>query len=706
MQPMVARMALPRLGGTPAVWNSALVVYQALLLGGYLYAHLLGRLRPRTQAAVHLAAFVVAAAWLPIGLRAADLPANANPVLWVPWLFAGSIGPLFLVVAAQAPLMQRWYEQSGEAADPYWLYAASNLGSFTGLIAYPALLEPTLGLHRQSLAWSAGFVLLALLVGACAWRLPRSGSVVVQSTAPPPSLRRRLQWIALAAVPSGLILSTTTHLATDIVAMPLLWVIPLGLYLLSFVIAFSTRGTPALWATRIFPFVLVVAAGTAFLQGAGTTGFAVATALLTLFVAAIALHRRLYLLRPEASGLTGFYLMTALGGVIGGTFCAIVAPVLFDWVYEQPLLIAAAAMLARPRAPVGLLRRMWRGEAGRSIGAGIAILAVLLTIWTSGLVVPISPLPRLLALIVLVALAVIVMGRPLLFGVTIAALMLGAGGWHTLVTSTRLDARVRSYFGIYTIADRGGTRELISGTTLHGVQRLAPEEQTQPTSYYAPGSGVGRVLGLAPALYGRAARIGVVGLGAGTLACYARPGQDWRFYEIDPAVAAIASDPRRFTFLARCAPDARILLGDARLVLARAAAGSHDVLIVDAFSSDAVPMHLLTVEALDVYGRALAPDGILMMHVSNRFLDLAPVVAAAAARRGWSAAILDYLPDQQALAAGAGRSIWIALGRSGRTFDQVTALGAVGSAPWRPLAAKPGIGAWTDDHASILPVLR
>jgi spermidine synthase len=702
MQPMVARMALPQLGGTPAVWNSAMVVFQGLLLAGYFYAHLLGWLRPRLQAVVHLAAFVLAAAWLPIGLATRTLPVDANPVLWVPVLFAGSIGPLFMVVAAQAPLMQRWYGLVAPQADPYKLYAASNLGSFGGLIAYPILLEPLLGVRAQSILWSGGFALLALLVATCAWRLPPHQLSVATATRAAPAVSRRLLWTALAAVPAGMILSTTTHLSTDIVAMPLLWVVPLGLYLLSFALAFSERGQIANWISRAYPFVLVFAAMTAFAAGIGSTVILATSTLVTLFATAVALHRRLYLLRPEAARLTGFYLTTALGGVIGGSFCALLAPALFDWGYEQPLLIAGAAFLMRPRPSAKLMRRLWLAVGQTRVAVAIGLAAVLVTTYASGLVVaPPVPFGRV-AIAGTAVLAVASVGRPLLFGLTIAALLLTAGGSRDLRYSIQFGLHERSYFGIYTVTDRGATRELISGTTLHGVQRLTPGQETWPTSYYAPGSGVGEALSMAPVLYGSAARIGVVGLGTGTLACYARPGQEWRFYEIDPTVVRIATDPRRFTFLALCAPKARIVIGDARLMLARSPSSSHDLLAIDAFSSDAVPMHLLTVEALDVYGRALSARGLLLVHISNRYLDLEPIVAAAAAARGWHGLIDDYRPDAHSIANGAGRSMWIALSRSRDTVDRLIAA----SDEWRRLAPRSDIAAWTDDHASILPVLR
>jgi hypothetical protein len=345
-QPMVARMALPRLGGAPAVWNSAQLVYQALLLGGYAYAHWIGRLAPRKQAGLHLGVFALAALWLPIGLIAAVPSGDVSPAIWAPWFLVSSIGPLFFVVSAQAPLMQRWYALETSRGEPYALYAASNLGSFAGLLAYPLLVEPLLTLRQQSLLWSGGYALLVALVVGCAFTIPaRTVETKPVEHTPRPSARRVLHWIALAAVPSGLMLSTTTHLTTDIVAVPLLWALPLGLYLLSFVFAFANRRGPTEFVSQVAPLIILIAGGLALARGSANPVFAATLGLSLLFFVAVTLHGELYKLRPAPDHLTGFYLAMSVGGVLGGLFCAILAPILFDWAYEHPLLILAAAFL-------------------------------------------------------------------------------------------------------------------------------------------------------------------------------------------------------------------------------------------------------------------------------------------------------------------------------------------------------------------------
>ena len=712
VQPMIARMALPRLGGAPAVWNSAMLVYQALLLGGYAYAHALGRLTARRQALVHLAMMLAAACWLPIGLAARTMPVGGTPALWVPWLLATSIGPLFFVVAAQAPLMQRWFAVRAPGANPYALYAASNLGSFGGLIAFPLLVEPMLTVAHQSLLWTAGYAGLFALVALCGATMPPAGpaDLAMRDLAdalPRPSARQWLRWIALAAIPSGLMLSTTTHLTTDIVAMPLIWVVPLGLYLLSFTVAFSNRAGPKRAITRTFPVLLVLGAQTVFANGSVFPLLSAAANLALLFVVAVTLHGEMYRTRPDPSRLTAFYLAMSIGGVIGGLFCALLAPLMFDWAYEHPLLIVAAALLMPQDALFGWLARLRADPArGARLGRWLAVAFVLLPLAAGGFLLGEPPAIGVLALIgVLAGLSFVAVGRRALLGLAIVSLMLATGGWHTVLPYAASGKRVRSYYGIYTIRDDVAhhTRLLVHGTTLHGVQSTLPGHEREPTSYYAPLSGVGEALRAAPAIFGGRARVGVVGLGAGTLACYAQPGQTWRFYEIDPAVVKIARDPRRFSFLSRCTPNVPVEVGDARLSLSRAPAAALDILVIDAFSSDAVPMHLLTREAFAVYEHALAPNGLLMVHISNRFFDLEPVLAAAARADGLKAAVRDYTPDAAAAQSAAARSVWVALSRDPATLGRLTARDARG---WRPLAARPGFAAWSDDYGSVLPILR
>jgi hypothetical protein len=700
VQPMVARIALPRLGGAPAVWNSAMLVYQALLLAGYGYAHALGRLRVRVQAGVHLALLALAALWLPIGVLSWPLPEGTAPEFWVPWLFAASIGPLFVAVSAQAPLAQRWFAAARPGEDPYRLYAASNLGSFAGLLAYPLLVEPLLPVNGQRWLWSAGYVVLVALVAAIAWRLPKTaGQAVVHATAERIGRRRVALWIALALVPSGLMLATSTYITTDIVAMPLLWVVPLGLYLLSFSIAFADGRGPADFITRMAPITIMLFGGVMIGGFQLQPAFGLLLALTLLFMVSVALHTTMYRLRPAPEQLTGFYLAMSVGGALGGLFAGLVAPALFDWTWEYPLLILAAGGLVPQLFLVQPLRSLWgKGGGVPALTAVTLVCALLLVLrqWGPPGWFGEERTGLTFAAVAIVGLASV--GVRHAYVLVLAVSLLLFGGITALKTTIAGDIRTRSYFGVYTISEQRDRRTLAHGTTLHGTQLLgSPEREQQPTTYYVPSSGVGRAMMLAPALYGPESRIGVVGLGTGTLACYAWPAQHWTFFEIDPEVARLARE--RFSFLRTCAPDARITIGDARLSIAGVAPRSFDLLALDAFSSDAVPIHLLTREAFIDYGRALQPSGLLLVHVSNRYMDLAPVISASARTGGWHAIqLLDTPPKTD---EDGSLSHWIALSRDPRALARLADMGS----GWIKVKRDPGFRGWTDDYASILPLL-
>ncbi len=704
VQPMVARMALPRLGGAPAVWNSAMLVYQTLLLAGYAYAHALARIRPMLQAIVHLCVLLVAAAWLPIGLRLVGHPGGVSPALWVPWLLGASIGPLFFAVSAQAPLVQRWFSIASRGGDPYALYAASNFGSFGGLIAYPLLVEPLMALRRQSLLWSGGYVLLILLVIACAVRLPRrAASDVALPTSVGAPRGRVLHWIVLALVPSGLMLATSTYITTDIVAMPLLWVLPLGLYLLSFTIAFAANRELADLLTRVAPITILLFGGVMIGGFNESPLINVAVALTLLFMVSVALHTQMYRLRPEPDRLTGFYLAMAFGGALGGVFAGLVAPVVFDWTYEYPILVFAAGLLVPQVFLTHGIRGLWTTPGRRRLAYAFVVvtLAVLAGLTFRGPADLFGEGHQGLTFIVVAAIGVLSVGARPSYALILAVTLVIFGGARAVELSLEKGARTRSYFGVYTVRDRGGVRELDHGTTVHGIQFMGnPVLERLPTTYYAPPSGIGEAMEALPRLFGANARVGVVGLGTGTLACYAQPAQRWRFYEIDPAVIRIARDTGQFTYLKDCLPNPTIRIGDARLSLEEDAAASLDLLALDAFSSDAIPMHLMTREAFAAYARVLQRKGVLLVHISNRFLDLEPVVAAAANDGGWHAMKLFYQPPRYT--AVASPSQWIALSRDADTLRTL----AAGNRRWQPLRARAGFAAWTDDYSTILPLLK
>ncbi len=707
IQPLFARMILPLLGGSPSVWNVALLFYQAVLLLGYLYAHALQRFGLRTQAGIHLALLGVAALTLPVAVAAWYPAAGAvPPALWLFGLLGVSIGPAFFVVSAQSPLMQAWFARSNDpdAANPYFLYAASNVGSLAALLAYPLLVEPNLRLATQAAAWSGGFALLAALVAVAGFGVLRRGEIrpVVATAAEPVTWRRRARWTLLALVPSGLLLSTTTHLTTDVMAMPLLWVLPLGLYLLSFIVAFSGAGATA---TRIAvaiasPLLILIGSLTVFPARLGI-GFDLAASLGLLFVLALALHGQLAQDRPAAANATDFYLWISVGGVLGGLFCALVAPALFDWVYEQPILLLAAAALIVARVPWPALARAWEGPPfGMTLRYGLPVLSLGLALAFKFSDYPGEWETTIMAIIMAAAVTAIGHRRQLVWH--LAALLLVLGGWRQFEVSLLPETRARTFFGIYTVNDTPTERRLTHGTTLHGIQSKAPATRLRPTSYYALRSGAGYAFAAVPALFGERARVGFVGLGSGTLSCYAKPGQDWTVFEIDPVMERIAR--RQFSFLRECTPAIRVVLGDARLSLATEPAARFDVLALDAFSSDSIPLHLMTREAFARYARVLAPEGLLLVHISNRYLSLEPVVAALARDGGWSARARDFVPDSEEAALGDTRSTWLVLSRDPARLADLEALSGAGI--WRPLRPDAAVGVWSDDFASVLPVMK
>jgi hypothetical protein len=707
VQPLVARLALPRLGGAPNVWNSAMLVYQALLLAGYFYAHRLGRMPLRRQGQIHLVLLALAALTLPIALVDLPRPPQGMEPLWVPALLALTIGPVFFLVSAQAPLMQRWYAAHPGSSAPWALYAASNLGSFGGLIAYPLLVEPRLSAGEQSWGWTLGYVLLIGLVFVCfRTRSDLAGQHEDAGTATAADIgwRRIALWLVLAAVPSGLMLSTTTHLTTDLFAMPLLWVIPLGLYLLSFSVAFSDNRLLTRVFSRVAPLFLLTAGGFAAASSHSATLIPVIGSVALLFVVCVALHGRLYDLRPDPAHLTLFYLVMSAGGALGGLFTALFAPLLFDWVWEHPLLVLFAALLL-PTTGLFSIRRP-TGDQHLQLVSGALILGTALVLcWfiyqTTTTEGEYTTRQHLLTLGVGL-LGCLIAGWRWMLVVLLAALMYAQGGWDT-IDASREGLRTRSYFGVYTVRDfeQSKMRTLAHGTTLHGKQSLDPKLRQLPLTYYGPGSGAGIAFANAERLYGPGARLGVVGLGTGTLGCYRRPGQAWTFFEIDPVVLDLSNNGT-FTYLRDCTPDARIVLGDARIELAALPRGSFDLLAVDAFSSDAIPLHLMTNEAMGVYLDTLSSKGVLLIHISNRYIDLEPVLAAAVKQRGLHAALRDDDPEEQ-VATLFTPSTWVAITRDPA---QLEALGKAAPAfRWRPLGA-PTRRAWTDDHASILPQVR
>ena len=717
VQPLGVRGVLPVLGGSPAVWNTAMVFFQAALLGGYALAHLLARrATPAGQLVVLGCLWAGVALTAPIGeLRVlGEAPAGLPPALWLLGTLAGALGPAFVAASSLTPLVQSWLARAGAgaaSADPYFLYAASNAGSAGALLAFPFLLEPFLGLERQAWAWSAAALGLAPLLYLL-WRAAAAGDPGARAAkwdaayADAPAPTRPLattalpvvRILALAAVPSALLLGVTRYLTTDVAAVPLLWIVPLALYLATFVHAFARRSlVPQRLLARLLAPALIALV---ILYLANRTLLALGLVHLFVFaLAALYCHGALARLRPPAADLTRFYLLVSTGGLIGGMLVALVAPLVFSDVHEYPLALAAVAALL-PAARVRL-RRGHYAAAAVALGVVVAGLATLLGGTSDAGVDGLSPIAfgACAALIALAAPALLVLrARPALLAGALAAVFLVPTG---IARSTGDDhiARERTFFGVYRVVESGGLRAFHHGTTLHGAERHLPDGTVDSRiTYYGPGTPYAEV---AASLARRPDPLvlGIAGLGTGSLACFARPGDEVRIYEIDPAVVRLARE--HFAALRTCAPDAAIAVGDARLELAREEA-AFDFLALDAFTSDAIPVHLLTLEAFRSYVRILAPDGILAVHVSNRHLDLEPVVAAVAARTGLAGRIKRYTaPEELAESKAATSSHLVVLARDEGTLEALDL-----DAGWVPLGAPDRVRVWTDDYASIVPLLR
>ena len=706
IQPMFAKMVLPKLGGAPAVWSVAMVFFQTVLLAGYAYAHLLNRaLPPRRAAMFHLVLIGITAMMLPIAIAPGWVaPPSNGTALWLFGLFAVSIGVPFFTLSASAPLLQTWFAASGhrQASNPYVLYAASNLGSFAALFAYPIVIEPFLTLKTQTAAWSVGFALFAVLSSIVGVFASRAAPVAAQRGPQEEvgsSTVERMRWMALAAVPSGLVIAVTAYLTTDIAAAPFLWVLPLAIYLLTFVAVFRER--PWIAHANVVRFVPFAVAPLAVSLIGGDKVFwvtmialnLVAFALLTLMC-----HGELYARRPAPQRLTEFYLCTSFGGVIGGAFAGLVAPQIFNGNYEYPILIALA-LLCMPGIFAGGFRR-----AMTELWPWLVPSAALALVWY---VMPVQ-LPATLelpfqVLLALMAAAMLFQRQRLMpfFGLVVMSFAITAL-WRPGIAPIET---ARSFFGVHRVAEiaDGKARILYHGTTIHGAQRLRNDDGTPaegpptPLTYYYPGGPLAEAIGATRAAHGGLGHVAVVGLGTGSLACHRKAGEAWTFFEIDPVVIRMARDPRLFTFLSSCAPDAPVVVGDARLTL-EAAPDRYDLIVLDAFSSDSIPVHLLTREALTGYLSKLSPRGVIVAHISNRHLDLAPVVANVARSQG----LVTFLREDDS--AGGMMTTFTANARVVVMAREATDIGSVAGS-WTRLHPDRTSAVWTDDYSNILGIM-
>ena len=769
VEPMFAKFILPLFGSTPAVWTGSMMFFQMALLIGYLYVHATTAwLGSRRQAVLHLAVVLLPLLVLPLAVPADEWApsSEANPIFLLLGLLLVSVGLPFFAISTTNPLVQKWLADTDHPAarDPYFLYRASNLGSIIGLLGYPLLVERELTLDTQGIAWSVGYGLLLVLVLASAvmlWRSPRpsvtegaekaeplagdpvsgggspqsAGSSVEGSRAEGLTLLRRLRWIGLTFVPSSLMLGVTAFITTDITPIPLLWVIPLSLYLFSFVIVFSpSQRMPDLVhkvMVGTLPVMMAVLVLTILIELRNPYWLLILLHLLGFFVVAMVLHGEVARDRPPARHLTGFYLWVSVGGFLGGVFNALIAPVAFDTVVEYPLAIILACVFV-PGLVLSRLLQSDRagGEEGRSregeeaadgdeehretitsSGSGgrplgsrrlalaldLALpLALGLAFWgISTAIDEYLPVDYIsLAWQTMLGLAVGLClwfaysaTRPIRFGLGIAAILIVG----TITSGAGALYEDRSFFGVYRVTGDDQVHTLVFGDTNHGAQVLGVQPP-EPTTYYHPTGPVGQVFDALPEATSRPA---VVGLGTGTMACYNKPGQQLTFYEIDPLVESIARNNNLFTYLRDCPGENNVVLGDARLSLADAPDGEYGIIVADAFSSDAIPVHLMTREAVDLYFDKLQSDGVLLMHISNRHLELEPVLGNVAQDAGL---VCRAQYDQENESTpGKFVSHWVMMSR------EEGALGSMADdARWSSCETNPDSPVWTDDYSNLL----
>jgi hypothetical protein len=645
IQPIVGKTILPRFGGSAAVWTTCLLFFQMVLLLGYLYADWLTRtLKPRAQHLVHAGLLAASALVLWVGQSGARPAANGgDPTLSILVLLAGTIGLPYFVLSTTSPLLQAWYSRSSGARLPYRLYALSNVASLTGLLAYPILAEPLLTTRNQRLSWSVLYCGFALLCAAAAFSQARHGAAqpaCASDPAPPPSVDVRLLWVVLPACASALLLAVTTHLTQDVAPVPFLWILPLGAYLASFIVCFDRDDW---YRPRIFRWLALLSlAAMALLIVIARLGMVLRLAVPVfiggLFLCCVFCHGELARLKPHARRLTSFYLMMALGGALGSLFVGVVAPHIYRGYFELQVSMAACTLLI-----------IFKLHGGAPRGALVASLVTLLAIAALGA-------------------------------------MIRSTGPGVLVMA-------RNFYGAVRVDEvaspSGPLRKMQHGRVVHGEQFVAPDLARRATTYYGPDSGIGRVLGRET---GAARRVGIIGLGCGTLACYARPGDRFRYYEINPLVVSLARS--KFRYLADCAGTVEVVLGDARLSLERETPKDFDVLVLDAFSGDSIPMHLLTREAVELYLRHLRPQGVLAVHITNGFLNLAPVVATIARSLDREAGLVTSAGDS---AHGIEAADWVLVTAGARELAASSAL---------PIVVPRGFPLWTDDYSNLIRVLK
>lgn len=716
LQPLFGKLMLPLLGGSPAVWNTCMVFYQMLLFIGYLYAHYIStRLPHKRQIQVHAAVVLISLIALPVALPESMVPpTDSNPTLWLVWTLFISIGLPFFVISTTSPLIQKWFSHVGHhtSHDPYYLYAASNIGSLLALLSYPFIIEPNIGLSMQKLTWSVGYIGLIGLVAACGWffiRLYQQTSTASEEQeilVSEPSVLTKLHWLALAFVPSSLLLGLTNFVSTDIAAVPLLWIIPLTLYLLSFVLVFSR------WANVIHrvslqlqPVVLLPFIAYSFINPAILPYWLdLALHLTAFFLAIMVCHGELAKHRPHTAYLTLYYLIMSFAGMLGGMFNTFVAPFIFQGIYEYPLMIVAALLL-RPivKAESSEQWRVWGGQAIFPVSLFILGWVIYLSVSDLGNYMDNIGTALIMFAGLTYAFRKQAVSLALLTGVIIFFIV------GLRVTMSNTVYKERTFFGVLSVRDsvllneQGRPekyKEIFHGTTKHGAQRLAKGLEKEPLTYYSRPGPMGQLFKEYDAV-NQQWQVAVVGLGAGALACYAKPQQAWTFYEIDPVVVDIALDTDYFSYLQRCTPKAAMIVGDARLSLLAEPDQKFDLLVIDAFSSDSVPTHLLTQEALQLYFSKIKANGMLAFHITNRHLDLKKVLADHAKQLNYAALIQEFKPKKEIPLVVA--TDWFVLAKNEQALAP---LYKNGLGRWQKPGLYFGMKPWTDDFTNIVSIWK
>ena len=714
LQPMFGKILLPLLGGSPSVWNTCMVFYQTILFLGYLYAHYLStRLTQHRQIMVHVGLILVSFIALPVGLPDQIAPpTESNPTFWLLGILFVSIGLPFFVISTTAPLVQKWFSNVGHhtSDDPYFLYAASNAGSLIALLSYPFVIEPNIGLSNQQSFWSIGFILLSLLIGGCAFRVWKAQenklAESLEDSKTELSLTTKLHWLALALVPSSLLLGLTTFISTDIASVPLLWIIPLTLYLLTFIIVFSK------WHDKVHPLmvnlqpiVLLPFLAYSFINPAVLPYWVdLGIHLTAFFLAVMVCHGELARLRPNTQHLTTYYLIMSFAGMLGGMFNTFVAPFIFNSVYEYPLMIVAALLL-RPglKESIGGEHKEWL----KQLILPVSLAAIGLALFFS-----IDDLPQYLdtvgvGLILLAGLTYAFRAKPVTLALLTGILIFFTFGLHGLLSNTLYQER--TFFGVLSVRESVLTneqnqpekyREFYHGTTKHGAQRLVGDLSRTPLTYFSRSGPIGQLFSEYDKVNSNW-NVGIIGLGAGTLACYTKEGQAWAFYELDPLVIDIASNPEYFSYISQCNPKIRMVPGDARLSLEKEPDNKFDLYVVDAFSSDSIPTHLLTQEAIKLYFKKIKPNGILALHITNRHLALKKVLANHEKQLGLSALIQEFKPQGDIPLVVA--TDWVVMAKKPEILEPLRQ-SQLGS--WQKLPLTFDVKSWTDDFTNIVTIWK